>query len=110
MKLMNKVKLGIVLGTIAGVVDVMPMLAQKLTWDANLSAFSLWVISGYLIANTKIVKLGVLRGIIVSFLVLTPSAFLIGWQQPIALIPIFGMTLVLGSLLGFLIDKFGSNS
>ncbi len=107
---MNKTKLGIALGVIAGVVDVIPMLAQKLTWDANLSAFSLWVISGYLIANTKIVKQGVLRGIIVPFLILIPSAFLIGWQQPIALIPIFGMTLVLGSLLGFLIDKFGSAS
>ena len=42
----------------------------------------------------------------IAFLVLLPSAILIGWQEPVALIPITIMTLILGSLLGIFIDKY----
>lgn len=40
----KKMKIGIVVGIVAGIVDVIPMVLQNLTWDANLSAFScgLW--------------------------------------------------------------------
>ncbi len=48
-----------------------------------------------------------LKGILISFLLLTPSAVIIGWQQPTSLIPIFIMTLILGSLLGYSINRFG---
>lgn len=85
------------------------MVLQKLTWDANLSSFSLWVISGFLIATTnlQIKGKGVAKGIIISFLVLLPAAIIIGWKEPFSLIPISVMTLILGSVLGFLIDKYG---
>ncbi|MFA6391968.1 MAG: hypothetical protein WCW66_04440 [Patescibacteria group bacterium] len=104
---MKKTQLGILLGTLAGIIDVVPMVLQKLTWDANLSAFSLWIISGFLIATSNLKIKGIAKGIIISFLVLLPSAIIIGWQEPFSLIPIFIMTLILGSALGFLIDKYG---
>jgi hypothetical protein len=104
---MKKTQLGVLLGVVAGVIDVIPMLIQKLTWDANLSAFSLWVVSGFLIATTNLIVKGVLKGIIIPFLVLLPSAFIIGWQEPFSLVPMSIMTLILGSALGFLIDKYG---
>jgi len=104
---MKKTQLGILLGIIAGIIDVIPMLLQKLTCDANLSAFFFWVISGFLIATSNLKIKGVFKGIIISFLVLLPSAIIIGWQEPFSLIPIGIMTLVLGSALGFLIDKYG---
>jgi hypothetical protein len=37
---MNKIVVGIIFGTVAGIIDVIPMLIQKLTWDANLSALA----------------------------------------------------------------------
>lgn len=104
-KNMSKTSKGILFGVIAGILDLIPMVFQRLSWDANLSAFSLWVISGYLIANSQIKLNGVLKGIVVSYLVLIPSAFLIGWKEPVSLIPIFIMTLILGGLLGYFINK-----
>jgi hypothetical protein len=104
---MTKTKLGIIVGTIAGIIDVIPMVLQKLTWDANLSAFSLWVVSGFFIANTNIKIKGVVKGLIISLLVLLPSAILIGWKEPISLIPICIMTFILGSALGYCVDKYG---
>jgi hypothetical protein len=104
---MEKTRLGVLLGICAGIIDVIPMLAQNLTWDANLSAFFLWAVSGFLIATSNVKINGILKGIVISFLVLLPSAILIGWKEPFSLLPIALMTLILGSLLGYSIEKYG---
>jgi hypothetical protein len=103
----KKTWLGILFGSVAGIIDVIPMVFQKLTWDANLSAFSLWIVSGFLIATTDIKVRGAIKGIIIPFAVLLPSAVLIGWREPSSLIPVFIMTLLIGAGLGFVIDKWG---
>lgn len=104
---MKKIKLALILGIIAGIIDVIPMLIQKLSWDANLSAFFFWIIVGLVIATTNIKLKGAIKGIVISLILLVPLAFIIGWNSPLTLIPIVIMTLILGSLLGFLIDKYG---
>jgi len=100
----NKIK-GLMLGAVAGVVDVIPMIIQKLTWDANISAFTMWVIIGFLISIVDLNINSIVKGILIAFLVLLPSAILIGWKEPISLIPISIMTIILGGLLGFAIQK-----
>jgi len=102
---MKKILLGILFGAIAGAIDIIPMIIQKLSLDANISAFSMWVIIGFLISVTKINVPSFLKGIIISFLVLTPCAIIIGWKEPLSLIPICAMTLILGSVLGIVINK-----
>lgn len=104
---MRKTTLGLIFGFLAGIIDLIPMIIQNLTWDANLSALSLWIIAGFLISTTNLKMNSMLKGIIISFLVLIPSAFIIGWKEPFSLLPISIMTLILGGLLGYLIDKFG---
>lgn len=100
---MKTIIIGIILGIAAGVIDVIPMIIKKLTWDANISAFLMWVIVGFFIATVNLNMNPVLEGILISFLVLTPCAVLIGWKEPKSLIPVFIMTLILGALLGYLI-------
>ncbi|HDP98281.1 MAG TPA: hypothetical protein ENN22_03740 [bacterium] len=97
--------LGVVLGVVAGIIDVIPMIFQGLSWDANLSAFSMWVVVGFFIAVIDFKINPILKGIIIAFLVLLPSAIIIGWNDPFALIPIAIMTTLLGALLGFTVDR-----
>lgn len=104
---MKKIIIGVLFGVVAGIVDIIPMLIQKLSWDANISAFTFWIIAGFFIATTKINLEGTMKGMAVSLLLLIPIAFIIGWKNPISLLPIIIMNLILGSILGFLIDKFG---
>jgi len=101
--------IGVILGFIAGVIDIIPMIIQGLTWDANLSALSMWTVTGFIISRINMNVHPVLKGIIVSMLVLLPCAFLIGWNNPIALVPIVSMNLILGGLLGFFINKLSRN-
>lgn len=105
---MNKIVTGVLFGAMAGIIDIIPMIFQNLTWDANFSAFFLWVVSGFLIATSNINTHPAIKGILISFLVLLPCSFIIGWHNPISLIPIGIMTLILGSLLGYFINKFGN--
>lgn len=102
---MDKRILGVVVGAIAGVIDVIPMMLQKLTWDANLSAFSMWVVVGFFIASTELKLHPILKGLVISYLVLLPSAFIIAWEEPITLLPILIMTTMLGGILGLSIEK-----
>ncbi len=103
---MNKSLIGALLGAIVGVIDVIPMVLMNLTWDANLSAFSMWIIVGYLISVVELKISPVFKGILFAFLVLFPSAVLIGWKEPQSLIPIFAMTTILGGLLGIMVHRF----
>ncbi len=101
----NKILIGVGLGAIAGAIDVIPMLLQHLTWDANLSAFFLWVVSGFMLSTSNLTIHPVLKGIVIPFICLLPSTFIIGWNNPFSLLPIGIMTLVLGALLGYAYNK-----
>ena len=101
----RKIIMGTALGVIAGIIDITPMMIQKLPIHAILSAFSMWVVLGFLV-NTSTLKMnGVLKGLLLSFLVLLPTAILIGQGEPVSLIPISIMTVILGALLGFASGK-----
>lgn len=107
---MEKIKMGIVLGVIAGVVDVIPMILQKLSWDANLSAFLFWVVCGILISTSEIKIKGAWKGIIIACLMILPTAIIVLKQEPKSLIPIGIMTIILGSAIGWIIEKCGRNN
>ena len=101
----GKIIKGTALGAIAGIIDIAPMMLQKLPVYSILSAFSMWVVLGFLV-NTSTLKMnGALKGLLLSFLVLLPTAILIAQGEPVSLIPISIMTVILGALLGFTSDK-----
>jgi hypothetical protein len=102
---MRKSVIGLIVGLFAGLIDIIPMIVQNLTWDANLSALSMWIIVGFLTARTDLKINSIIKGILIAFLVLLPSAILIGWKEPISLLPISVMTIILGGLQGFIINR-----
>ena len=100
---MNPILTGILLGIVAGIIDVIPMIIKKLTWDANISAFTMWIVVGFFISAIDINIQPLVEGILIALLTLMPCAILIGWKEPKSLIPILVMTILLGGLLGWLI-------
>ena len=96
---------GIGLGAVAGIIDVIPMIIQNLTWDANISAFLMWVVIGFVLSIAELKMNSILKGILISYLVLLPAAILIGWKEPVSLVPILIMTTILGGALGYSIHR-----
>jgi len=103
---MKKSIIGLIIGLFAGLIDIIPMIVMNLTWDANLSALSMWIIIGFLTARTELKINLIIKGILIAFLVLLPSAILIGWKEPISLLPISIMTIILGGTQGYMINRF----
>jgi len=104
---LKKTQLGILLGIIIGIIDVIPMIFQNMSWSANLSAFFHWVILGYLISITNLKLKGWVKGLFLSILTIIPITFLVWWNDHSAIIPMSISTIIFGSLLGFLIEKYG---
>ncbi|MFA4857849.1 MAG: hypothetical protein WC901_02810 [Candidatus Margulisiibacteriota bacterium] len=102
---LNKIQLGIIFGTIVGLIDITPMLIQKLPAWSNFSAFAMWVVVGLMTATTTLPLTGALKGIIIAYLIFLPTGILIAQAEPLSLIPICTMTLMLGILLGYFIEK-----
>ena len=102
---MSKLIKFLITGVVIGIVDVIPMLIMKLTWDANISAFTMWVVISYLLYSNNQRCNQLIKSIVVAFLVLSPNAILIGWNNPVNLIPVIIMTLLLSILMGFITGK-----
>lgn len=102
---MRKTIIGLTIGFIIGLIDLIPMIMQKLTWDANISALTMWVSAGFLTARIDLNINPIIKGILIAFLVLLPGAILIGWKEPLSLVPVAVMTIILGGLPGFTINR-----
>ncbi len=103
---MNKILFGIITGVIAGIIDVIPMIVQKLPWEADASAFSMWVVIGFFISTSSLKLNGIVKGILISILSLIPAAFIIAGKGPLSLVPIAVITIILGGLSGLVIEKY----
>jgi len=66
---MKKMIIGLALGTVAGILDVIPMILQNLTWDADVSALAMWMVVGFFIASVELKMNPVLKGVLTAFLV-----------------------------------------
>ena len=97
--------IGILIGMGAGIIDITPMIIQKLPLQADLSAFSMWVVIGFILSITSFNINSIIKGLLISYLVLLPNLFIIGWENPTVLIPIFIMTTILGGISGFVIGR-----
>lgn len=97
---MKKILIAILIGATAGIIDVIPMLIQNLTWQENLSAFLHWIALGILIPciNWRICPW--LKGLLVAEITALPIAILMLKEEPIAALPILLFSAVLGSLVG----------
>ena len=96
----RKIFVGLALGVVAGILDIIPMIAQDMTWDAVWGAFILWMVVGFMVATSSLTIPPLLKGIVIALLCLLPNLFIIGWTNPLSILPILIITIVLGGILG----------
>ncbi|NQU86633.1 MAG: hypothetical protein HQ541_12810 [Mariniphaga sp.] len=103
---MKKIITSLLIGTIVGTIDVIPMIIQGLDWYSNISAFVFWIVMGFVIAYISIPLKSWKKGLLVATLSILPIIIIVAASDPISIIPISIMTIILGSLVGFLTDKY----
>lgn len=103
---MKNIYRSFLIGTIAGIVDVTPMILQGLCWYANASAFIFWIAMGIIIPSVKWKLNSWLKGLIVAELCALPIAIIVAKNDVKSVVPIFVMTAILGSLVGYFSSKY----
>lgn len=103
---MSKLLISLLIGIIAGVIDVIPMMIQKLDKYANWSAFFHWVIMGIFISYIEISFSPWLKGLVVALLGIIPVLIIVSKEDKKSVIPISIMSAILGILVGIATAKF----
>ena len=98
--------ISIFLGTVTGIIDVIPMIIQGLNWYANLSAFFHCVVLGFNITYVVINIKSWLKGLIIAEISAIPIVILVYQNNPEGILPILIMSAVLGSLIGVFGEKY----
>lgn len=93
---MNDFFVALTIGIIAGIIDVIPMIIQKLNKYANLSAFFHWVVLGIIIPYVNWEIDPWLKGLIIGELAAIPVMILVSEKDKRSFIPIMVMSALLG--------------
>lgn len=101
---MNEILIALIIGIVAGIIDVTPMLIMKLEKTASLSAFSHWVVMGLVIPFVDWNIDPWLKGLIIGELSAIPVMILVSANDKKS-IPIIA---VMSALLGMGIAIAGS--
>jgi len=99
--IIETILLTLLIGIIAGTIDVLPMLKMKLDKHASLSAFTFYLIMPFIIFNlTLLENVWWIKGGIISLALSLPIIILVAKENKMGALPIAIMAVVLGTLIG----------
>lgn len=103
---MNDLLIAIIIGLVAGLIDVTPMIIMKLEKAANISAFVHYFVLGLIIPFVEWEMAPWLKGAIISFLSSIPVMIIVYPKDKKAIIPMIIFSLILGAGIGIAGAKF----
>ncbi len=105
---MNKLLIALLIGAGAGALDIIPMLLRKATWHEMAVPFVHWLMLGVLIAYVQMPVHPALKGTIVAVMTTLPILISYSQSKPGAVLPILGISIVLGAVVGWLTHRFAT--
>lgn len=103
---MNDFLIAVIIGLVAGLIDVIPMIIMKLEKAANISAFVHYFVLGLIIPFVSWDIAPWIKGIIISFLSALPVMIIVFPKDKKAIIPMIVFSLILGAGIGIAGVKF----
>lgn len=98
---MKEILLTLLIGIVAGVIDILPMIKMKLDKYSISSAFVHYIIASFIIFNTNLFGMPWwLKGGVITLLLAVPTMILVAKDDKKSTIPMFVMSIVLGTLIG----------
>lgn len=98
---MKEIVLTLLIGVIAGVIDILPMIKMKLDKYSTASAFVHYLIAPFIIFNTNLFgMLWWLKGGVITLVLALPVIILVAKDDKKSAVPMAVMSVVLGTLMG----------
>jgi hypothetical protein len=97
---MNNILIALLIGLIAGIIDVIPMIIQKLDRTSCISAFIHYFVLGFIIPFVNWDLTPWLKGMIISLLISVPVMIIVFSKDKKAILPMIIFALILGAGIG----------
>lgn len=98
---MKTILLTLLIGIVAGFLDILPMLKRKLDRQSILSAFVFYLIMPFIILNIDLFGMAWwLRGGVINMALAIPIIILVAKEDKKSIVPMVVMSVVLGTLIG----------
>lgn len=89
------------IGILAGVIDILPMLKMKLEKHSIVSAFVFYFIMPFIILNTNLFGMAWwLKGGVLTLALALPVIIIVAKEEKKSVPPMIAMSVILGSLIG----------
>jgi hypothetical protein len=105
---MSRLGKALLIGAVAGTIDILPMIALGNTTNAIVSAFLHWVLLGFVIAYLALPVPHWAKGLIVGLAAAIPVLALVIGDEPNAVVPIVLFSALLGVGVGAATGRWAS--
>jgi hypothetical protein len=105
---MTKLFITLAIGVAAGLADIAPMLLRRGDPTLIASVFMHWFITTIFISYAVMPLHPAAKGALIGALSTLPVLITYAQSYPERLLPIFGISIVLGAVVGFLTDRFAA--
>jgi hypothetical protein len=103
---MKNIFIVLIIGISAGIIDVVPMIIQRIDKTACISAFIQWIVLGLIIPYVNWDMQPWLKGLIIAELAALPIMVLVFAKEPKSIIPIIIFSAILGIAVGLTGARF----
>jgi ribose/xylose/arabinose/galactoside ABC-type transport system permease subunit len=103
---MSKLLITLGIGLAIALIDIVPMILRKADPYQIGTAFTHWVVVAVLISYSAMPMPGWARGIVIAVLTTVPFLITLSRDHPASLLPVLGMSLLLGAVAGYTIERW----
>jgi hypothetical protein len=103
---MKNIFIALIIGLSAAIIDVVPMIVQRIDKSACISAFIQWIVLGLIIPYVNWDMQPWLKGLLIAELTALPIMVLVFAQEPKSIVPILIFSAILGSAVGLAGARF----
>ena len=103
---MKNIFIALIIGVSAAIIDVVPMIIQRIDKSACISAAIQWIVLGLIIPYVNWDMQPWLKGLIIGEMAALPILILVFAKDTKSLIPIIIFSAILGAAVGFTGSKF----
>lgn len=102
----RKLLASLAIGCVAGLIDISPGIIRGVDLHITITGLTFWLVMGPTIAFISLPMKDWVKGLVVASLLAIPGTILISAIEPASVIPMVTLTIVLGSMVGFLTGRY----
>lgn len=95
----------IIIGLIAGALDLIPLFLVDAPLLNMLSVVAFWLVATFIISKTFVSKNSIANGLVLSILLMFPMALAVSATNPKDFFPMMSMSILLGPAVGYTLRR-----